>query len=307
MSIKTPSPIDVLSESCKKGGLKEISKDHYIMRLQKLASITNISIDKLIMNPTKIIPIIKSQNNEAQTQRATINAILSVFKHDSNLKCKFPKAYTKWKEFFEVIDIQVQKRYDNNQPSQRQKDAYMSWENVIKKRDELDHESQAYLILMLYTAIPPLRADFGNVRIINNEPHNDEELHKGNFIVVKSKYIRLVLNDFKTQGSSKQYNKILPRDLENTIRASLVKQPRTHLIVSTRNGLPYTRDNTYIVYVGRLLEKVLGKNISISMLRHIYVNSLDYNTMTTGEKKDISSSMLHSVETNDRYRLKFNE
>jgi hypothetical protein len=52
------------------------------------------------------------------------------------------------------------------------------------------------------------------------------------------------------------------------------------------------------------MTRVFGKPFGTSMLRRIYVNGQDYNKMTTEEKKQMSSDMLHSIVMNDQYRFK---
>jgi hypothetical protein len=156
--------------------------------------------------------------------------------------------------------------------------------------------------------IPPLRADFANVRILRGEPRKESERNRGNYLVLTRTYARLVLNEWKSKSSRiQQYSKIFPRELERVVRDSLKHHPRTHLVVSTRTGKAFETDNAYILYVNRMFERVLGKPVTTSMLRHIYVSSHNYDTMTTGEKEDLSRSMAHSMVTNDSYRLLFKE
>ena len=297
--------MQVLQAAHKDGRLSATSVEHYTSRLNRLCTLGGKPIEYLLVHPDETIELIKGQSSEVQTQRASVNAILSVYKYDSTLKCANLTKYAKFKKYFEALSVEMVKRYDNNEPSARQKDAYMPYADVIHKRDSLDHTSIDYFLLCLYTMIRPLRADFGNVKILKSEPKGEAQ-QKGNYIVIKSTYARLVLNDFKSKRAHmSQYNKVLPRDLENVIKESLARSPRTHLMVSPRTGEPFLRDNTYIVFVNRLLERALGRPVTISMLRHIYVSSLDMNALTSGEKKELSAEMLHSVETNDRYRLKF--
>jgi hypothetical protein len=157
----------------------------------------------------------------------------------------------------------------------------------------------------MYTKIPPVRADYGNVRILAKEPATEEERKQGNYLIVTPKKMIMRLNEFKSKGRRfPHYEKELPADLDADIRASLKKWPRTHLFMSTKTLKPYERDNTYVVFVLRMTERVFGKPIGVSMLRRIYVNGQDYNKMTTEEKRQLSDDMLHSMMMNDQYRLK---
>jgi hypothetical protein len=41
------------------------------------------------------------------------------------------------------------------------------------------------------------------------------------------------------------------------------------------------------------------------MIRHAYINSLDFNKLTVAEKENIAKDMAHTIGTQDRYRLIF--
>ena len=300
-SIKTKMDIGSIFETAlSEGKLKVSSKENYLYRWSRLRSLTKKTDEWILKHPKEVVMTLKEM--APQSRRSYMNAVLSVFKYAPELQCSMVKQYKKWQDMFQSLDEEISEKYDRNEPSARQREAYMSWEEVLKKRDSLQKDSEEYLVMMLYTAIPPVRADYGNVLITKKEP---EETTQGNYLVLNKKECRMVLNEFKSKGKSlKQYNKVLPKELEEVIRESLKREPRSHLIVG-RDGKPYVRDNSYVVYLKRLMNKVLGKNISVSMLRHIYVSSLDMNELTSGEKSQISKDMLHSTSTNDRYRLKF--
>ena len=288
------------------GKLAEVSRLNYETRLNLLQSDSKKSLIDLIKHPRSTFRIIiKKSAGVHQTSRAYITAILALFKHDSNLLKAFPSQYLEFKDLFGQIDAVVQDRYDSNTPSDKQRASYLPWSQLILKRDGLPRDSNDYLFICLYSMIPPLRADFGNVRILSRDPAPPESL-SGNYIVVRPKDIRLVLNDFKSKSEKHpQYNHVLPQDLEAVIRDSLARQPRSHLIVSPRSGKPYLRDNSYVLHAHRTLERVLGIKSSLSMLRHMFINSLDLNKLTTAEKKRISSLMTHSPDMQEKYRLLF--
>ena len=304
----------------KTGTLSETSRANYVARITAMERETGLTGDSMLRNPAATCKAIQARTKGVpQTKRAYLTAFMAAFRHDEDLKTgPHANARKGFRDCFDDVDRVVQERYDSNQPNKRQRDAYLPWNEVLQKRDALPHDSQDYLIMSLYTMIPPLRADFGCVRVLRTEPDTPEAAKDGNYIVVRAgKYARLVLNEFKTKSKNMmQYNKVLPKDLQAVIENSLglggqdkkttPKTTRTHLIVSTRTGQPL-RDNTYVVYVHRVLNKCLGKKVSISMLRHIFVNSLDFNRLTAKQKEEISADMLHSVSTNDRYRLLFND
>ena len=299
----------VLRKAQQAGTISAVTVANYEQRLNVMQRETGRSVAHMLAHPAETYAAITSKTRGAElSTRSYLIAFLAIFGHSKALQAKHPEHYQAFKGFFKEVDAPVQQRYDANRPTARQLETFLPWDEIVKKRGQLDPESIEFLILSLYTMIPPVRADFGNVRVLSREPaEGSVEATRGNYLVVRDKYLRLVLNEFKSKGKQlQQYNKVLPNELDRVIRASLSRQPRSHLLVSPRDQKPFVRDNTYIVFVNRLLQRVLGKpGFSITMLRHSYVNSLDYNELTSGEKCQISTDMLHSAGTNDRYRLKF--
>jgi hypothetical protein len=313
-----PSPVKLepfqsrsLRRAVDKGQLAETTLINYETRLNALQASSGLSVKHLTRHPRKAhTAIVDHHGDVPQTVRSYITAFLALFRHNPKMAEKHQKEYAEFKKIFQTIDKVVRERYDSNAPTERQREAYMPWADVIARRDALGRDKAArtsidYLILCLYTMIPPLRADFGNVRILKREPLGNDALD-GNYLVLRDRHMRLVLNEFKSKCKSiRQYNKVLPDSLDAVVRESLKAHPRKFLLVSPRTQEPFIRDNTYVVFVHRVFERILGKKVSISMLRHIYVNSLDFNTMTSGQKCQLAADMLHSTATNDRYRLIF--
>lgn len=302
--------MEAIEAAFKAGRISQSTIENYRVRLNRMASLTGKGIDEMLVDPQGTFRVIKKHYSELQSQRAMINAFLALIKHikkhnKDKLTKKQKKARQKWLDIFKGVDAVAIQKYMNNEPSQRQIDSYMSLQEIVEKRDGLPKDSPEFLILSMYTEIPTLRADFGNMRILSREPQGDEATN-GNYIVLKKAYARMVLNEFKSKCPKMlQYNKILPRRLEEVIRDSLHAKPRSHLVVSPRTGKPFASDHSYIVYVNNMFERVLGKRVTISLLRHIYITAKHTPTMTTGEKLNLSRSMLHSMQTADTYRLIF--
>ena len=297
--------MDILAKAFSGGALSEVTKANYESRLKRMEALTKKTVEFLMLHPNETFVAIKRAYTELQSQKAMINAFLTLFKHSEKLDRKAKTAYKVWKSIFATVNDVIKERYDNNVATEAQLEAYVPLAEVIAKRDALDKGSMEYLLLSMYTKIPPVRADYGNVRILAKEPATEEERKQGNYLIVAPKKMTLRLNEFKSKGRRfPQYEKELPADLDGDIRNSLKKWPRTHLFMSKKTMKPYARDNTYVVFVLRMTERVFGKPIGVSMLRRIYVNGQDYNKMTTEEKKQLSDDMLHSVMMNDQYRLK---
>jgi hypothetical protein len=293
-----------------KTDLSDNSKKNYKYRLERLCKLTDKDIDWVIANCPKTLAILKSKGiKEPQSVKAMINAILTIFKHTKNLRDNKKKAYTCWVTHFKEVNKKAEEKYETIQPSDKQIEAYVPWQEIIAKRDSLDKDSQEYLILSLYTMLPPARADFNKVKIFNisssnSTPKPEEVKQYPNHLIITPKGMQLVYNEFKTKSHKLQaYEKHLPDNLVQVIKRSLKQNPREFLVVSDKTQEPYHKPNSFTQHVKRVLYKVFKKRMSINTLRHSFVNSVDMNTITPQEKQQLAKEMMHSPEMFDRYRL----
>jgi transcription termination factor NusB len=280
--------------------LSILSKKAYKDRLRRLTILTNQDVNWIIMHCHETYDTIKQY--QWQTQKSYINSVLTLFKYTKDLKKKYKKIYDCWYNLFVKVNAKTEEKYLTMTASDRQKAAYIAWPDILKIRDELDKDSIQYLLLCMYTMIPPSRADMNAIKIYYKKiPENIKK--NPNYLVI-SDNIKLVYNEFKSKSRRLQkYEKILPIELENIIRKSLKDNPRDFLIVSPRNNLPYHNTGSFTRYFDRMLEKIFKKKVTINTLRHSFVNSLDLNKLTPLEKEIISRDLMHSKDTMDKYRL----
>lgn len=285
--------------------LSEVSKSNYKYRLERLTVLTNHDIDWVLANCKKTIEILRASNiTEPQSLKAMMNAVLAVFKHTKGLRESKQKAYTCWVTNFKEVNDKASEKYERIEASARQIEAYVPWAEIIQKRDKLDKTSQEYLILCLYTMLPPARADLNKVRIIKENKVTEALTQQyPNHLIIMRNGMKLVYNEFKTKSKKLQrYEKVLPDNLVIVIKDSLKRQPRDFLVVSS-DGEPYHKANSFTQHVKRVLYKVFKKNMSINTLRHSFVNSVDMNRITPREKEELARDMMHSPAMFDRYRL----
>jgi hypothetical protein len=115
-----------------------------------------------------------------QTLRASAASMVTLFKHASHLTSKIKgnqAALEGWQELLKESTEVAHAKYDDIQPSERQKEAHIEWDDLVTVRDRLikafregkkdpaGAPDDAYLVLSLLTFIPPSRADWGAVRV----------------------------------------------------------------------------------------------------------------------------------------------
>jgi len=127
--------------------------------------------------------------------------------------------------------------------------------------------------------------------------------HEPNYISLRKSGCVLHLEEYKTAGKHGVLEVPLPADLCKEIHESLAEWPRQYLFV-TRGDVPYTRSNSYVKWANGVLQKLFApKPVTLTMLRHSYINTLDFNKMTVAERKEVAADMGHSKDMQELYRL----
>lgn len=287
-------------ECIKNADLSSVTKRTYLERLRYMIQEIKTDLYDILTHPKIYLEWIHQHSSSLQTQKSYISAILAVFKHTHDMKKNEQKHYYEWYQGFKQVHEEIDKRYKTNEPSDKQKDAYVNFEEIIKKRNELKKGSKERLLLALYTYLPPLRSDFNEVYIYTKAP---EKIEHDNYIMLYNTPL-LILNEYKTVRKKDIFQKELPEELVTEIKENLKEDPREWLFMD-RNEQPY-RVNSYNRWVNRTLKKLFNKPLTISLIRHSYINSLDFNKLSVIEKENIAKDMAHTVNTQDRYRLIFN-
>jgi hypothetical protein len=260
----------------------------------------------IITHPEEVLKWILKKSEVLSTQKSYIIAVLAIFKHNEGLKTQLDKDYKAWFTKFSEIDEAITQRYKTNEPTERQLNAYVSFSDIIKKRDSLEEGSMDKLLLSFYTYIRPLRADFNAIRIYKEDekvPDSDAKDKEANYLVFESQTkVSLILHEFKTQRSHSDFTKELPDELVKELKASLKKCPREWLFVD-KFGKPYRATNSYTRWANRTFQKLFEKPLTITLIRHSYISSLDQNALTTLEKEEIAKEMAHSRGMQELYRF----
>jgi len=155
----------------------------------------------------------------------------------------------------------------------------------------------------MYTDIPPVRCDLWKTKIYFKKPKNEDN----NFIVLSSNNPYLYIQNYKTAKTYGDNKILLPKSLSDEINKSIIEQPREYLFTNKKNNA-YNCSNSYTVWANRVLNKVSGKKLNLTMLRHIFISNpeLDIKNMTGLEKDIIAKQMGHSIAQQDKYFWKNN-
>lgn len=291
---------DSILNVLKTASLTEKTIQNYKERMHHLENMFDAPILDIILGGKASIDRICAAYDKDTSKKSYITIILSIFRHIPKLKEEHYKLYQVWAEAFTKIDKAVEERYKQNAPTQKQEDGYVAFKDITAMRDTLQKGSIERLLLSMYTYIPPLRADFNSVRLYKTVPSNPSK----NYIHMTKNGCKLVLNEYKTFATHGTFEKQLPAELCEEIHASLDNKPREYLFTK-RAGGPYDNPNAYMLFANGIFKRLFKKPLTISLIRHSFISTLDFNTLTIAEKEVIAKDMLHTTRLQDQYRLIF--
>ena len=177
-----------------------------------------------------------------------------------------------------------------------------------KEADELTNKEfdllQKWIVSSLYILDenPPLRNDYIMETISNKnyEKLSEEEKREKNYLVIKSRNNKMFsLGEYKTSG--KYGTKTIPvgKKLNSALNIWLKFNKTGHLLLNSKRE-PMTA-NGLTKYLQKTFSPT-GKNISSSMIRHIFIS--DKFPAQNKEKEEVAEKMAHSVNQQTLYSKK---
>jgi integrase len=289
-----------LIQYIQKADLSPATKNSYTERIRQLERL----FDKPIYTIIKDAPIKKLRTTYPMdtTYKMYLTVILSLFRHVPHLKEELAKQHTLWTNAFTQADKAIEERYKTNAPTEKQNNGYVAYAEIIQKRDTLKKGTIERLLVAMYTYIKPLRADFNQIRLYKSLPKE----HEPNYIHMKKSGCILILNEYKTAKTHGTYEKELPKELCEELQASLESNPRDYLFETTDHK-PFDKANSFNKFANRILQRIFEKPLTISLIRHAFISTLDFNTLTIKEKEEIAKEMCHTLRLQDQYRLIFKD
>ncbi len=295
-----------LSES--RPNAKESTIKMYTANLSKLQKIFEADNFNFLNKPEEVKD--KLSNLHYTSRRNYFNAIIiylmAVKEKDDPLI----------KNYVEIRD-ELNKQYEEEQAtgviSDKQKENFVPIEEVnkmiedmgkeikdrkLKKKEDITAKDraliQSYILFNIYTRLP-LRNDLAGMEVINKRVYNklsEEEKKSKNYLVINKNSMFFVLNKYKTSSKYQELKIDIPKDLEKLLRF-YIRVNGMGVLFKSSTGKPISR-NALSQLLLKETKKRMGKSISTTMLRKIYLSS-KYGEVKEEMKAD-SLVMGHSVE-----------
>ena len=237
----------------------------------------------------EILKYLDDKNN--QTQKTTLSALFVL----TNLK--------EYQTVMNTIMKKVNDDYKNQKMNEKQKDNWISVNEIEEKYNLLSADANLMLnkkkilnenvlmefLLMSFLSgviIPPRRSlDYSEMKIRNYDVKIDN-YYKAN---------KFYFNKYKTVKTYGMQILDVPKELNNVLKKWIK--------INTNDYMLYSSNNNKIScpQITRILNKVFGRKISTSMLRHIYLTDVYKNVPQLSKMEILADEMGHSVSTAMEY------
>jgi len=277
--------------------------DMYITKLRILNDNTPFNSLAFLKNKSGIQTKLETIKND-NTRKSYVASIVSILNHQKSIMYKQLNLFYKalfMKERIATADKPLHEK------TQTQQQNWCSWDDImenyntlktrveeikdLKKPTENERDLiERYIVLSLYVLQPPRRnADYYYMKIGTGDDD------KTNYVDVATK--KYYFNNFKTSKYGKEVLDIPPKMID------VLKWYIDHRDMKDGDWLLFPDDvkRTSSNKITKLLNKIFNKNISSSMLRHIYLSS-KYGAVEKEQEKD-SAFMTHSLTTQNHYIL----
>ena len=247
------------------------------------------------------------------TQYTIISSVLSDYK----TKPGYKKAHEYYLTRMNESSKEKREREGSGVKSEKQAENWVEWKDVQQLLESLQAKcgdlailknitpqqfdcSLSYLVLALYTLVQPRRnQDYLDMYVVKKLPK--EASTDKNYLDLQTH--KFVFNKYKTSKKYGQQVIDIPDPLMSVINMYLRHHPlRKSNPKATEYKLLVKADGTPLTVVNsitRILNKIFGKNIGSSMLRHIFLTN-KYENDTLEREKD-SLAMGHSLTQQKDY------
>jgi integrase len=308
-----------LMDKLRKNGLSNSSINMYVRNMEKLNDdepLHNLNFLKKKDDIEKFL-----QNYKDNTKRNYYISISSILNNVKDESAQLNKLYKYYYEKMMDFNKMLKSEENKNEMNEKQGENWMPWSDVLEKYDELEDSINEfvnkktitkkqyntlldYVVLSLYVLQPPRRNEYINMMVVRKM--DDDMDDEKNYIVLEKK--EFVFNAFKTakkEGTVKiDINDKLIKALTNYLKHQPLMMEAKMEDKNTNYDVPFLvkfdgKPLKSVNAITLILNKIFGKKMGSSALRHMYLSD-KYGDELTEKQKD-AKLMSHSVGTQAIY------
>jgi hypothetical protein len=265
----------------------------------------------------KLINLFLKNNENLNTSHTFIAHIKSILKHTSLKDIISLEDQTEINNLFIKFKHLKERKDDSEEPSAKQIANYIPYEEIVstfkERKDKLFWKDR--LMYGLYVLQPPLRADYGDIKLILDSEEFVEDINQNYFLIDKSK---MIINQYKSNKITTKDGEVKHKPLTffvndevydliyDSIKVGVedTGDMRTY-VIQDRYGNPMTA-NTLSKNITRIGLQLFGKHIGIQELRTIFCSRFllqDEDCSIETIIKD-SKNMGHSISVHMKKYMK---
>jgi len=243
--------------------------------------------DCIAANPLKALEVMDKRYSFSST-RVALSALRKEYPDCKEFLEEVKKRGPKWKELDE-----------SQEPTEAQKKKFVSWDNIVKFRDEYYNEMTPVqrLLMALYTYIPPVRLDFTPMKIVKRKPL---KLEDGFNYYVRAKKPYFIFHCYKTHHHYGDKKVLVPVKLQQEIDKA-VPQENAYLL-QDEAGAPW-QETRLSQSMARIFKQFHSMNTGVGMFRHSYATKFHAGQLPLAAIKKTASSMMHGPLQSMSYRF----
>jgi hypothetical protein len=281
-------------------GVTESTATQYLQTLYKLngsKGFNNLSFTRKFDDTQAIIDTYAPSTQ--QNQYMVLSSVLSFYSD----KATYKAAYNHWRD-----KMMAAKAARDAEPehvkTEKQEEAWLTWDDVDKKKSELSKDISSFIsnkhisgaqyekllnfvILSLYTDIPPRRnQDFLSMAVVKKWSA-DMPADKNYYDLSTQKFI---FNKYKTSKAYGVQTVDVPNTEDAPLQQTLAAFLKHHPLAKGKTKefkLLVKQDGSVLNSVNaitRCLNRIFGKKVGSSMLRHVYLTSKYGDTLKQMEE-----------------------
>ena len=224
-------------------------------------------------------------------------------------KTGYKKIYNYWKTKMNDMKKERDTTTNGNDKTDTQEENWVEWSEIEKKKSGLKAVISSfasnknitptqydkllqYVVISLYTDIPPRRNEYLDMYVVKKLPANAET--NRNYYDMSTK--KFIFNKYKTSKTYGQQILDIPESLQFTLELFIKHHPlaksklKEFKLLVKSDGTPLNTVNS----ITRILNRVIGKRVGSSMLRHIYITSKFGDNIK--ELQEVAKDMGHSTQ-----------
>ena len=302
MKVITEFMMDLHKELIKQRNVTDSTASQYIRTLYTLNS-SHPFKNLAWLKTTENVELRLSEYAES-TQKSMLSTIVSALSTVSS-KPSYKKIFSYW--YTKMMEkVHDQRSGDTTEKSKKQEDNWLNWDVVLDHEKRLESAVSKviknpvlsvndwntileFMVLSLYTRFPPRRnQDYQFMKVVKTE--KDAKDKEFNYYISSTE--QFVFNKYKTSKSHGVQVLDVPEDLVQVIKLYLSRHPNPKsMFLVYHDEKPLVSNNA----ITRILNRIFGKSVGASMLRHIYLSSkYDVDEMNKdAEAMAHSSGMQH--------------